>query len=117
MIFVHQASADHPSLVQPHSLNALSAIVNWFTGGTQIRHFVMAITSVRVGSAVGEAAGSSRLLACILIQSAGHSGRRCDSGNMTAARAHLTTKAAPAAPATKRKSESILVTLDINVRH
>jgi hypothetical protein len=61
MIFVHQASADHPSLVQPHSLNALSAIVNLFTGGTQIRHFVMAITSVRVGSAVGEAAGSSRL--------------------------------------------------------
>ena len=31
----------------------------------------MAITSVSVGSAVGEAAGSSRLLACILIQPAG----------------------------------------------
>jgi hypothetical protein len=34
MIFLHQASADHPSLVRPHWRNAVAAPVNRFTGGT-----------------------------------------------------------------------------------
>ena len=36
--------------MQPHWRNALGATVNWLTACTQIRHFVMAITSVRVAS-------------------------------------------------------------------
>jgi hypothetical protein len=49
MIVSIQASADQPSLVRPNWRNALGGAVNRFTGGTQIRHFVMAITvEVRV---------------------------------------------------------------------
>jgi hypothetical protein len=49
MIVSIQASADQPSLVRPHWRNALGGAVNRFTGGAQIRHFVMAITvAVRV---------------------------------------------------------------------
>jgi hypothetical protein len=47
MIFLHQASADHPAVwCGPSSSNAVRSTVNEFTDGTQIRHFVMAITSI-----------------------------------------------------------------------
>jgi hypothetical protein len=38
------------SLVRRHWLNAVAAHVNWFTGGTQIRLFVMAITTESDGA-------------------------------------------------------------------
>src|SRR5215510_12124715 len=44
LMFFSIQSADHPSLVRPHWRNAAAAPVKQFTGGTQIRHFVMAIT-------------------------------------------------------------------------
>ncbi|HET8974843.1 MAG TPA: hypothetical protein VFN63_16320 [Pseudolabrys sp.] len=44
MIFSIQSSVDHPSLCGEHCRKVLSVTVNRFTGGTQIRHFVMAIT-------------------------------------------------------------------------
>jgi hypothetical protein len=45
--FLHPSSADHPSLVRPHWRDAVAAPVNRFTGGTQIRQFVMANTGRR----------------------------------------------------------------------
>jgi hypothetical protein len=42
---LHQASADHPSLVRPHCRNSLSAPVKRFTARAGIGHFVMVITA------------------------------------------------------------------------
>jgi endonuclease YncB( thermonuclease family) len=45
---LHPSTQDHSSLWRPRWLNALHGTVNRFTGGAQIRHFVMAITSTRL---------------------------------------------------------------------
>ena len=44
MIFSIKPARTIQSLVRPHWRNARAVTVNRFTGGAQIRHFVMAIT-------------------------------------------------------------------------